>query len=140
MPDKVFLDTNILIYTYSVDEKEKQEVVTKLLNFHGEQLMISNQVISEITNILFKKFKKTALEVRNVILEISSVISIVNFNFKTQLEAITIKDRYGLQFFDSLIIATALEYGCTKLISEDMQHGLVIDNRLTIENPFLGIV
>ncbi|MBV5348457.1 PIN domain-containing protein [bacterium] len=139
MTDKVFLDTNVLIYAYSVDEKEKQEKATQLLNFYSEQLIISNQVLNEISNTLFKKFRKTSLEVRNVILEISSALTVVNFHLKTQLVAITIKERYGLQFYDSLIIATALEYGCTKLISEDMQHGLVIDNCLTIENPFIGI-
>ena len=137
MPDKVFLDTNVLIYVYSVDEEEKQEKATQLLNFYGEQLIISNQVLNEISNTLFKKFKKTSLEVRSVILEISSALTVVNFHLKTQLVAITIKERYGLQFYGSLIIATALEYGCTKLISEDMQHGLVIDNCLAIENPFI---
>jgi len=137
MPDKVFLDTNVLIYAYSVDEKEKQEKATALLNIYSEQLIISNQVLNEISNTLFKKFRKTSLEVRSVILEISSALTVVNFHLKTQLVAITIKERYGLQFYDSLIIATALEYGCTKLISEDMQHGLVIDNCLTVENPFI---
>jgi predicted nucleic acid-binding protein len=137
MPDKVFLDTNVLIYAYSVDEKEKQEKATALLNIYSEQLIISSQVLNEISNTLFKKFRKTSLEVRSVILEISSALTVVNFHLKTQLVAITIKERYGLQFYDSLIIATALEYGCTKLISEDMQHGLVIDNCLTIENPFI---
>ena len=139
MPDKIFLDTNVLIYAYSVDEKEKQEKATALLNIYSEQLIISNQVLNEISNTLFKKFKKTSLEVRSVILEISSALTVVDFHLKTQLVAITIKERYGLQFYDSLIIATALEYGCTKLISEDMQHGLVIDNCLTIENPFICI-
>jgi len=137
MPDKVFLDTNVLIYAYSVDEKEKQEKATALLNIYSEQLIISNQVLNEISNTLFKKFRKTSLEVRSVILEISSALTVVDFHLKTQLVAITIKERYGLQFYDSLIIATALEYGCTKLISEDMQHGLVIDNCLTVENPFI---
>jgi len=94
-------------------------------------------VLNEISNTLFKKFRKTSLEVRSVILEISSALTVVDFHLKTQLVAITIKEWYGLQFYDSLIIATALEYGCTKLISEDMQHGLVIDNCLTIENPFI---
>ena len=137
MPDKIFLDTNVLIYAYSVDEKEKQEKATALLNIYSEQLIISNQVLNEISNTLFKKFRKTSLEVRSVILEISSALTVVDFHLKTQLVAITIKEWYGLQFYDSLIIATALEYGCTKLISEDMQHGLVIDNCLTIENPFI---
>ncbi len=43
----------------------------------------------------------------------------------------------NLQVFDSKIIAAALVAGCSILYSEDMQNGLVIDNRLTIVNPFL---
>jgi len=37
---------------------------------------------------------------------------------------------------DSLIVAAALDAGCTLLYSEDMQHGHKIDDRLTIINPF----
>ena len=47
-----------------------------------------------------------------------------------------IKDKYKLQFYDSLIIATALENNCSVLYSEDMQHGFEIENTLTIINPF----
>jgi predicted nucleic acid-binding protein len=42
----------------------------------------------------------------------------------------------GYSFYDSLIIAAALEAGCTRLLSEDLQHGQVIEG-LRIENPFL---
>ncbi|MCY7350108.1 MAG: hypothetical protein LH606_05515 [Cytophagaceae bacterium] len=52
------------------------------------------------------------------------------------MDALRIKGRYGYQFYDSLIIATALQVGCTVLYSEDMQDGQVIDLRLTILNPF----
>jgi predicted nucleic acid-binding protein len=45
--------------------------------------------------------------------------------------------KYSLQVFDSKIIASALHADCTILYSEDMQHGLVIENKLTIINPFL---
>jgi predicted nucleic acid-binding protein len=46
---------------------------------------------------------------------------------------------YSLQFYDALIIATALEHGCHTLITEDMQHGLVVEERLTINNPFQNL-
>jgi predicted nucleic acid-binding protein len=45
-------------------------------------------------------------------------------------------DRYGFHFYDSLIVAAALEAGCSRLFSEDLQHGQRIDG-LTVENPFL---
>jgi predicted nucleic acid-binding protein len=44
---------------------------------------------------------------------------------------------YRYSYGDSLIIASALEHGCTKLISEDMQNGQFIEDRLSISNPFV---
>ena len=56
---------------------------------------------------------------------------------KTHLSALTIKERYQFSFYDSLIIASALELDCAVLYSEDMQHGQIIDEQLKITNPFL---
>jgi predicted nucleic acid-binding protein len=50
--------------------------------------------------------------------------------------ALDIQARYHYGFYGALIIAAALEAGCTRLYSEDLQHGQLIE-RLTIENPFL---
>jgi len=136
MPDKVFIDTNILIYAYSVDEPEKQAIVSRIRSDHRESAIISIQVLSEISNTLFKKFKKTALDVENVVLELTRSFRVVDFTIDTQLMAIRLKDQYCLQFYDALILATALENDCSTVISEDMQNGLVIQNQLTIRNPF----
>ena len=104
---------------------------------YADNLIISNQVINELINILFKKFKLSSEDIENVILEVDNLLPIVNFDIKTQIKAIRIKDKYKFQFYDALIIATALENGCNILFSEDMQHLQVIDNTLTIINPFL---
>ncbi len=136
MHDKVFLDTNILIYCYSIDEKEKQYKALSLLEKHSDDSLISTQVINELSNILFKKFKLTSTEIENTILEIDNYIGIVNFTITTQIKALKIKEKYKLQFYDSLIIATAIENKCSILYSEDMQDGLIIDSALTIINPF----
>ena len=136
MADKVFVDTNILIYSYSEDEVEKQIVASKVLEDYSETIIISNQVINELVNVLFKKFKLSSNDIENTILELDTFIQIVDFNITTQIKAVRIKEKYKLQYYDALIIATALENGCTILISEDMQHHQVIDNVLTIVNPF----
>ena len=136
MTDKVFVDTNILIYSYSEDEIEKQIVANKVLEDYSETIIISNQVINELVNVLFKKFKLSSNDIENTILELDTFIQIVDFNITTQIKAVRIKEKYKLQYYDALIIATALENGCTILISEDMQHHQVIDNVLTIVNPF----
>jgi predicted nucleic acid-binding protein len=51
------------------------------------------------------------------------------------IRAVEVRTRYRYSFYDSLIIAAALEAGCTRLYSEDLQHGQRIE-RLTIVNPF----
>lgn len=69
-------------------------------------------------------------------LELDDNFPIVNFNLQTQLRGIEIKGKYKLQFYDAMIIATALENNCTVIYSEDMQQGQIIENVLTIINPF----
>ncbi len=139
MRDRVFLDTNILIYTYSEDEKEKQSIANALLEENLGHIVVSTQVINELVNILLKKFKIHSLTIENAIFEIDNVFDIVLFTLTTQIKAIKIKEKYKLQYYDSLIIATAIENGCTVLFSEDMQHGQVIENVLKIINPFIDI-
>ncbi|HNW49555.1 MAG TPA: hypothetical protein PKH79_00650 [Prolixibacteraceae bacterium] len=54
----------------------------------------------------------------------------------TVVKAVVIAEQYGFSFYDSLIIAAALEERCDILFSEDMHDGLVIDQSLSIINPF----
>jgi predicted nucleic acid-binding protein len=136
MPDKAFLDTNILIYAYSEDEPSKQNISLQLIGGFENSVIISKQVINELSNILLKKFKLSTEQVENVLLEIDSALSIVDFDLMTQIKALKLKDRYQLQFYDALIVATALENNCAVLYSEDMQHGMLIDKSLKIINPF----
>ena len=75
MPDKVFLDTNILIYAYSKDEVEKQSIANNALETYGENIVISKQVINELVNVLFKKFKLSSNTIENAILELDTFTS-----------------------------------------------------------------
>lgn len=136
MRDKIFLDTNVVIYFYSEDELQKQKIANDTLEQYSDQIIISNQVINELSNTLFRKFKLSADEVRETVLELNDYFPIINFDLQTQLRGIEIKEKYKLQFYDSMILATALENGCNILFSEDMQHNQVIEDRLTIINPF----
>jgi predicted nucleic acid-binding protein len=61
----------------------------------------------------------------------------VSTSSSTFHKAIQLVNRYKFQLFDALIIASALEANCSTLYSEDMQHQMVVDNQLTIINPFL---
>ena len=85
---------------------------------------------------MFKKFKLSSNDIENVILELDTILPIVDFDLTTQIKTLRLKERYKLQFYDALIVATALENDCNILYSEDMQHKQVIDDSLTILNPF----
>jgi len=136
MKDKIFVDTNIIIYAYSKTELIKNKIANEII--FSTKCIISTQVINEISNVLLKKFKLQINEVEDVLFELSNIFEIVNFSFITQLKALKIKEKYKFQFFDSLIIATALENECNYLYSEDMQHNQIIENKLRIINPFIN--
>lgn len=132
--DKNFLDTNIIIYAHSDVEPEKQKIAQEIIS--DTNTTISTQILQEAANTLTRKFKHTCKEVSKV-LEEAATNNVLHTNTKdTILAACNIADRYGFSFYDSLIIAAALECGCGTLYSEDLQDGQLIENTLTIVNPF----
>ena len=71
MKDKIFIDTNILLYAYST-EKNKQEIAQNIINTNNN-IYISKQVINETINILIKKFK---LNIKSFFIGIKNSISL----------------------------------------------------------------
>ncbi len=134
MKDKIFIDTNILLYAYST-EKNKQEIAQNIINTNNN-IYISKQVVNETINILIKKFKLNIKDIINVVKELEKEFIILDFDIQTQLNALKLKQNYNLQFYDALIVSTALKNSCTILYSEDMQDKLVIEKKLKIINPF----
>ena len=132
--DRFFTDSNVLLYLLS-DVENKKEIAKQLLRTNP---VISTQVITENINVAFKKFKSLTpqqiLQHKNFICLLSELVLI---NEKTIDLALEIKSEYQYQWFDSLIIASALQANCTILYSEDMQHNQQIENRLIIINPFI---
>ncbi|MFP4288666.1 MAG: PIN domain-containing protein [Bacteroidales bacterium] len=134
MNDNCFIDTNILVYCYTDDEPIKKQKALNIAN--NPDALISTQVLTELSNTLKKKFKLDWKVVENVVSEVSSDFH-VYVNKPTTIEwACRVADKYLYSFYDSLIIAAALSSNCKTLYSEDMQDGQVIENSLTITNPF----
>ncbi|MCQ8116586.1 PIN domain-containing protein [Methylomonas rosea] len=134
MPDRYFLDTDILIYAYSNSEPHKADIANSML-FEGESI-ISSQVINEFSNICLKKLKLKENAVIGAIHEITSVTHVVGFSLATQLRALQLCEVHCFSYYDALIASTALENHCPILYSEDMQNNQLIDNQLRIVNPF----
>ncbi len=134
MSDNIFLDTNILVYAYSDTELQKQTIARKLISENIS--FISTQVLQELSNTLSRKFKKSWPEITMALKEVSLSNLVHVNNGGTIQQAIKIAEQYKFSFYDSLIIAAALECKCSKLYSEDMNHGQLIEKQITIINPF----
>ena len=134
MPDKVFLDTNVLIYGYSQDEPDKQQRSIECAQ--SGDVWISTQVLNETINVLRRKFSLEYSQIRAVVEEFTEQFEIAIVSVTTVQTALNLAERYQYSYFDSLIVASALEVGCKILYSEDLQNGQQIDNQLRIINPF----
>ena len=135
MNGKIFLDTNIIIYSYSANELSKTKIAQKVIS--SNITLISTQVLKELSNILTKKYNKNWTEVGIVIEEVCNNAQLY-INTKSTIKlACQVADKYKFSFYDSLIIASAIESDCKQLYSEDLQHKQVIEEKLLIFNPFV---
>jgi len=109
-----------------------------LIDVYYDDIIISTQVLGEVFNVLIKKGLKEKVQAKDIILNLSEHFEVVGVLVKTVMKAIDISIRYRFSYWDSLIVASALESDCSILFTEDMQHGQVIENTLTIKNPFIS--
>ncbi len=131
MKDRIFVDTNILVYAL-LDDSPKQRAALDLLQ---SGCVISTQVLNEFTNVARKKAKLEWQEIQDLSNAIQSLAETVPLDVATHNRALTIAQTYGFSFYDSLIVAAAQKSGCNFLFTEDMQHGQKIET-LMISNPF----
>jgi predicted nucleic acid-binding protein len=136
MPDnRIFIDSNIIIYAYSDTEKTKQQISRQLIKENCT--VISTQVLQEVANTLSRKFKIDYNAIEQTLQECILDNDILYLNRQdTVFKACNMAGRYQFSFYDSLIIAAALEANCRDLYSEDLQHKQLIENTLTIINPY----
>lgn len=62
--------------------------------------------------------------------------AVIPLELRTYLDASDIRKRYNFSCWDSLIVASALQAGCTTLYTEDLNHAMIVDKKLHIVNPF----
>ena len=134
MPDKVFLDSNVLIYLYSEDEPEKANLALKCAQ--EPDAWISTQVLNEVSNVMYRKQRLAYSDILNVVQELQNNFQVTTVTPRTIEQALLLGERYQYSYFDCLMLASSLEQSCAILYSEDMQHEQVIDGSLRIINPF----
>lgn len=121
MKDKVLLDTNIWVYLYAQNPPDKSVKVRELVNNNFTSIIISTQILGELYNVLTKKKLKPKDEAKQIVLEMVTNFTIVEIDVLKVMTALEINSTYGYTYWDSLVVATALQHNCEILYSEDMQ-------------------
>ena len=140
MSDRFFLDTNIFAYVFDPTAPVKAKVSDSLIR-KGVQTrkgVISYQVVQEFFSLAFKKFPRTmpAAEAQAYFISPLRPLLRVSFSQSLVFQAISIRENHSIPWYDSLILAAAIESECKILYSEDFQHGRKVEG-VKIVNPFI---
>lgn len=127
-----FFDTNVLVYIAS-DDRVKADRAEAMI---GEGGAISVQVLNELANVARRKMQMSWQETHAFLSLLRGLLTVHPLTVETHETGLTLAERYGLSTYDAMIAAAALHAGCDTLWSEDMQHGMALDEQLRISDPF----
>ena len=140
----VFLDTNIFVHAFLASEPRKRAKAVELIEtcLGSGRGSISYQVVQEFANVARKKFA-TRLGADDCKAFIDAAMQPLNrVASSTALihTALDLQDELKYSFYDSLMVAAAIQAGASTLYSEDLQHWQLVRGVLRIVNPFLDVV
>ena len=135
----LFIDTNVFVYQLDTRDARKHAVADRIVGdaLASETACISFQVVQECLNTVLHK-AEIALDDASARAYLDTVLAplyCVPSSIALYQNALTLQSRWNFSFYDSLIVAAALQAGCKRLLTEDLQHGQRIET-LRIENPF----
>jgi predicted nucleic acid-binding protein len=129
-----FLDSNVLIYAFTNDLR-----ATRAQTLLTADCITSVQGLNEFANVARRKLKMSWSEVNQALASLRELLRATHpIDLATHDLALSVAERHSYSLFDALMIASALQAGCTILYSEDMQHGMSINGRVRIVNPFIA--
>ncbi len=132
----VFIDTNVWLYAFiRVQDPLKHSIARRIVQ--SSSILVSTQVVNEVCVNLVRKAHVDESFIQSLITSFYRRYTVLSFDAPVLLKASDLRTRYKVSFWDSLIIASALQGGASMLYSEDMQDGLLVDNQLEIVNPFV---
>jgi predicted nucleic acid-binding protein len=133
MPGKVFFDTNVLIYAVAQNDPRGSRAEALL----AKGGVVGVQVLNEFVSVARRKMRMPWKDITEALAAIRILCpSPAPITISTHETALRIAEKHRFEIYDALIVSAALEAGCATLYSEDLQHGQVIDGKLTIRNPF----
>ena len=134
-----FLDSNVFLYLFDETDPRKRAIARRLVQegLESGEACISFQVVQETLAVLTGKLKKRASPAQAALFldDVLAPFWRVMPSHALYRRGLAVQERYALGFYDALILAAALQAGCTRLWSEDMRDGLRVE-RLTVRNPF----
>ena len=138
MSDKVFFDSNILIYAYDTRDPIKQNHAQALLlkATESQTAVLSAQVLGEFFVVVTRKIPQpmSSSEAAEVIAELGA-LEVMPLDFSLVQRAIATREKYGTSYWDSLIISAAESAGCVRIYSEDLNNGQRYHG-IEVPNPF----
>jgi len=135
---RIFIDSNIWLYALiHGQDSAKSALARELLTSADRSIFISTQVVTEVSVNLIRKTKADEPFIRELTSSFYNRYTVSQLTKQTLLLASEVRGKHSLSFWDSLIISSALEAGASVLYSEDMQDRLIINDVLTITNPFI---
>lgn len=132
----VALDTNVVIYAEGVNDAAREQRALYVIETLGQDsIVLPSQVIGELFHALTRKLGVPPSHAREICLEWRTTSGFQLSDEACWDDALELAATNGLQFWDSLILATAARAGCTLLLSEDLQNGFVFRG-VTVVDPF----
>jgi len=130
-----FVDTNVLLYLLSADTA-KADRAEAVFQAGG---VVSVQVLNEFTAVARRKLKLGWQDVADVLDMVQSTCGVESLTLEGHTLGRELAVQYGFSVYDAMIVASALVAGCTRLYTEDLQHGLQVRGQLRVCNPFADV-
>ena len=132
-----FFDTNILVYAATSQEPHKADIARELIQ-HALEVnhdgVISVQVMTEFANVMKTRFNAAATEIDEWVSQFYPLL-VTEVTMDVVRNALYIKEEYGIQFYDALIVSSAEKLGCHEIVTEDLNPNQIYRG-MAVVNPF----
>lgn len=131
-----FIDTNVWVYALTEQDHAKKKIAAELISktYLEDTICVNAQVLKEFANFAFKRTTKSADEINAVLKKMSSY-SFVPDTKELVMQAVVLKERYDVGFYDSLMLSAANKAKCDVIYTEDLNSGQKYGT-VTAINPF----
>ncbi len=140
MSDKFFLDTNVVVYAFDQLSPAKLKIARRLIAQGAEEkrAVVSYQVVQEFVNVALRRFETSMSqsELEEFLFEALFPMTEISSSAALVIEALRMRGMHQLSWYDSLIVAAAIQGGCKILYTEDLQHGQRFGD-LVVQDPFV---